>query len=136
MKLPLITLFLFLTPALSNADSLSVQLKQTVTENLSATEAEDIDAIMVTMHSKSPSRAATKAQLPALFERFDLKYKLVKYEYISVSGEYAIARVQQQTTKAKGPAFRNNTVDSFMIFKQDKGKWRIWAQTVLDIKFE
>ncbi len=44
-----------------SSDSLSLQIKEAVTANLKVTQDEDVDAIMSTMHSLSPSRAATKA---------------------------------------------------------------------------
>lgn len=136
MNLIFTSIILTLSPTLALTDSPSLLIKQVVTENIRATQAEDVDAVMVTMHSKSPNWAATKTQLPALFERFELKYELIKYEFVSVSGEYAIARVKQNTTAEKDAGFRNNTIDSFMVFKKDNGKWTIWAQTILEIKFD
>lgn len=136
MRAMLTSLFVVLMPVLCLAEPPAEELEQVVKENMRATQAEETDAIMKTMHSESPGRAATKAQLPALFERFDLEYTLLKCEFVSISGDYAIMRVEQRTTKVDGAAFRDNIVDSLMIFKQDKGRWKIWTQTVLEISFE
>lgn len=140
MKLNLVTPILILSLAsvvsASEIASPSLMVKEVFAENLRATQQEDVDAIMSTMHSMSPNRAATKAQFPALFKRYDLKYELVDYSFVSLSGNYAIARVKQRTSKVKGPAFRNNIIDMLIVLKQDNGKWKLWSQAILEIKFE
>lgn len=102
MKLNLVTPILILSLAsvvsASEIASLSLMVKEVIAENLKVTQQEDVDAIMSTMHSMSPNRAATKAQFPALFKRYDLKYELVDYSFVSLSGNYAIARVKQRTS--------------------------------------
>ena len=118
------------------SSTVSAAVKKSLQANFQATQAEDLKGIMSTMHSKSPNRAATQAQLPALFQQYDLKYELLDYQFVSVSGEYAIVRVKQYTSKLSGPDFRNNTIDSFMIFRQENAQWKLWAQTILDVEFD
>ena len=118
------------------SSEISDAVRKTLQANFKATQSEDIEGIMATMHSNSPNRAATQAQLPMLFQQYDLKYELKDYQFVSLSGEYAIARVKQHTSKLSGPDFRNNTLDSFMIFRQENDQWKLWAQTILDIEFE
>ena len=118
------------------SSEVSDAVKKTLQANFDATQAENIEAIMSTMHSMSPNRVATEAQLPMLFQQYDLKYELEDYQFVALSGEYAIARVKQRTTKISGPEFRNNILDSFMIFRQENTQWKLWAQTILDIEFK
>jgi len=60
---------------------------------------------------------------------------LISYEYIGLSGEYAIARIKFKTTKISGPAFKNNSVDMIQVFKQENGTWKLWSQANLEIQF-
>ena len=110
-------------------------IRQVVVKNLEATQAEDMTAITGMMHTQSPSFEATKSQLPPLFKAYDLKYELLSFEFVAMSGEYAIGRTRQRTTKADGPIFRDNEIDMIQIFRKENGRWKFWAQSILTVTY-
>jgi hypothetical protein len=88
-----------------------------------------------TIHSQSPAYIASAQTLKQLFGYYDLKHELLFFRYIGVDGEYAVARGEQKTEKLKGPAFRDNILDSIYIFRKEKGKWKLCQQAVLESRF-
>jgi hypothetical protein len=115
--------------------NIAAQIKETVEKNMQTTQAEDTTGMMETIHTQSPFYLMTKQQMQPLFDNYDLNYELLSYEYIGRSGDYAIARVNFQTTKVSGPAFKDNELDVIQIYKQENGTWKLWSQSNLDIKF-
>lgn len=63
-------------------ENVSSAIKSVVAENLSATQAEDGDRMMRTIHTQSPSYLQTELQIAPLFDNFDLSYKLLSFSYI------------------------------------------------------
>ena len=115
--------------------NISAKLKKAFEANLKYGETEDIAGIMTTIHSKSSAYASTKRIMTKMNKLYDLKYQVVSFKYIAVTGDYAITRVVQKTTKVKGPAFRDNIIDALQIFKKENGLWKIWTTSILSIKF-
>jgi hypothetical protein len=112
------------------------ELKATVAENVRSTEAEDIEAMMKTIHSKSPSYQSTRQQLSQVFGKgLNLKYELLSMKYLAKDGDYAFARIRQRTTKTPPENFRNNEIDMMVAFKKEDGTWKIWNQAILEVKF-
>jgi hypothetical protein len=116
-------------------EDVSVAIKLVIMENLKATQAEDMDRMMKTIHTQSPSYLQTKQQIAPIFDNFDLSYRLLSYSYIGLDGEYAVARVKQATKKVSGPAFQNNELDLMQVFRKENGKWKFWAQAILEMKY-
>lgn len=104
-------------------------------ENLRATEAEDIEAVLNTMHTQSPAYSNTEKILMSLSGTYDLKYQMRLFRYIGQDGPYAIARFKFSTEKVAGPEFNNNLLDTFHIFRKEDGKWKIWSMAVLETNF-
>ena len=113
----------------------SADLKQVLTENFDAYQKEEIFRVLPTVHTLSPAYKSTKDIASKIFPAYDLNYELVSFKYLLTDDKYAIARVSQKTTKVSGPAFRNNLLDLIVIFKQEKGQWKLWSQIVLEIEF-
>ena len=111
------------------------ELNSIITNNFKAYELEDIDEVMKTVHSKSPGFEATKQFSSQVFPVYDIKYELLSFKYIVVDGEYALARVKQKTSKISGPEFKDNIIDSIVIFKQEVGFWKLWSQASLTIEY-
>ncbi|MCG2712223.1 MAG: hypothetical protein L6416_07880 [Candidatus Omnitrophica bacterium] len=110
-------------------------LKSVITENFEAYELEDIEKVMQTVHSKSPGFEATKEFSSQVFPVYDIKYELLSFKYISLEGEYALGRVKQKTSKISGPEFKDNIIDSIVIFKQEAGFWKLWSQATLTLEY-
>lgn len=109
------------------------EIEQMIRQNISATQAEDISAVLQTMHPDSLLYAKTKQVLSGLFQSYDLKYTLISYRYIAEDGAYAMARVLQRTEKLSGPKFMDNDLDMVQIFKRDQGGWKLWSQAVVTV---
>jgi hypothetical protein len=73
-------------------EDVEAELKALVIENLRATRAEDMDAMLGTLHSESPGYSQVEKIANTLFATYDLNYDLLLFRYIGQDGEYAVAR--------------------------------------------
>ena len=113
----------------------SDDVRQTLEENLKYSQQENMDGMMSTIHRSSPNYMATGQAMNQLFPAYDLKYSLISYNFVGEEGGYAYIRIVQRTEKVAGPEFNNNELEALMIFKQENGKWKLWSQANLNIKF-
>lgn len=135
-KLVIIGLGLSLSVTVHAAgDDIQKAINSMVISNVQATQEENLDAVLQTIHTQSPGYLATKQQLVPLFDNYDLKYEILSFKYIGRDNEYAVARVKQSTKKLSGPAFRNNVVDMIEVFRQEKGQWKFWNQVILGVRY-
>jgi ketosteroid isomerase-like protein len=112
------------------------ELRKTISENITTTQAEDLDAMMKTIHSSSPLYQQTRQQVSQIFGKgLGLKYELLSLKYLASDGDYAFARVRQRTTKTPPGGFRNNEIDMIVAFRKEEGTWRIWNQAILEINY-
>ena len=114
---------------------LEATLKQVVLTNFAASEKEDANAVMETLHADSPTIKSTSQVLEGLFSFYDLKYELLSFSFLVQDGDYAVARAKQKTTKIAGDEFKNNVLDSIYIFRQQDAAWKLWQQVVLETEF-
>lgn len=114
---------------------IAMVLKSLITENFKAYEQEDIEKVMETVHSKSPGFEATKKFSSQIFPVYEIKYELLSFKYITSEGKYALGRVKQKTSKITGPEFKDNVIDSIVIFKQEAGLWKLWSQATLTLEY-
>ena len=116
--------------------AIEAELRKTMTANISTTQAEDLDAMMRTIHSGSPLYQQTRQQVSQIFGRgLGLKYELLGVKYLATDGDYAFGRVRQRTTKTPPAGFRNNEIDMIVAFRQEDRTWKIWNQAILEIKY-
>ncbi len=130
-----ICILIGLTGPLFAEEHFAKQIKQTVIDNLTALKNEDMTRMMDTIHTQSLSYLTTKQQMAPLMENYELGYELLSFNFIGLSGDYAIGRTKQRTVKISGPAFRNNEIDMIQIFKKENGKWKFWSQAILYIRY-
>ncbi len=116
-------------------EDISKVLNSVIMKNFKAYEQEDIEKVMSTVHSKSPGFAATKDFSSQIFPVYDIKYELLNFKYIVIEQDYALGRVKQKTTKISGPEFKDNIIDSIVIFKQESGVWKLWSQATLTLEY-
>lgn len=113
----------------------AAQIELLIRENLQATQDEDLERMLSTIHTQSPSYEQTKKMCAPLFEQYDLSYTLINFSYIGSDGEYAVARIKQITAKVNGPAFNNNQLDVMHVFRKENGQWKFWSQAMLEITY-
>lgn len=116
-------------------ENIEAEIEVLLNENLRATEAEDMDAMLETMHTQSPAYEQTQMVASSLFPQYDLKFENKVYRYIGMDRDYAIARFEFCSKKVAGPDFKDNCLDTFHIFKKEDGNWKIWSQAILKIEF-
>lgn len=116
-------------------ENISNILNSVIMENFKAYEIEDIEKIMETVHSKSPGFEATKEFSSQIFPVYDIKYELMSFTFIAIEGDYSLGRVKQKTLKISGPEFKDNIIDSIVIFKQEDGLWKLWSQATLTLEY-
>jgi hypothetical protein len=118
------------------AKSVETQLTEAMLANIKSTEAEDIDATMKTIHSRSPLYQASKKQVSQIFgKHLGIKYQLISLKYLASDGDYAIARVLQRTTQSPPVNIKNNESDMMVAFRKEGGTWKFWNQALLEFKY-
>jgi hypothetical protein len=141
LLIPIITTLLVALPIIPSyaidkgEQMLEAKLREVILENFAASQRKDIEAVKRTIHTQSPAYIASAQNLRQLFDYYDLKHELLSFHYIGLDGAYAIARGEQKTVKLKGPAFKDNVLDSIYIFREEKGQWKLWQQAVLESRF-
>ena len=116
-------------------EDVAAEIKALVIENLRATEAEDVEAVLDTMHTQSPAYSNTKKLLISISETYDLKYQMQLFRYVGQDDPYAIARFKFSAQKVAGPEFNDNILDTFHIFRKEDSKWKIWSMAILETDF-
>jgi hypothetical protein len=106
-----------------------------IIENIRASNAENVDYYMSTIHSKSPSYQTTKNMTKEAFSLFDLSYKVSGLKIIKQTKNEVVVAFTLTTRKIRGPDFRNNRINGEMILRKDDGKWKIYNQVVHDVKY-
>lgn len=87
-------LLCFTHAAQAQHEEVAAELKTVVQANLEATQSEDLDKVMATVHTQSPSYLGTKQAMPDLFDNFDLNYKILSLTVVGTDDDYAYARVK------------------------------------------
>ena len=124
-----------LTVALSQDGGIAEEIEAVVMENLRATQAEDLHAMLNTIHSESPLYSQTEEMATVLFENYDVNYGLLVFRYIEQDDEYAIARLKYSAQKSAGPDFNDNNLDTIHVFREENGSWKIWSMAILEIEY-
>ncbi len=113
----------------------SAELQRVLLENFDAYEKEEIFRVLSTIHTLSPTYLPTKDVANAIFPDYELKYEVVGFKLLAIDDEYAIARVLQKTFKVEGPKFKDNVIDAFIVYKQEKAQWKLWSQIILGVEY-
>jgi tetratricopeptide (TPR) repeat protein len=106
-----------------------------IIENIRASNAENVNYYMSTIHTKSPSYQTTKNLTEEAFSLFDLSYKVSGLKIIKQTKKEVVVAFTLTTRKIRGPNFRDNRVNGEMILRQEDGKWKIYNQVVHDVNY-
>ena len=115
----------------------SVQtVEAVVMANIRALEAEDMEAMMATIHTQSPNYQATQQQVAPLLAQYDIECEIHDLELLGVTEGYALVKLRQVTRKTGGEApFQDNELLVLHTMKQEAGQWKFWSQTILEMEF-
>lgn len=106
-----------------------------IIENIRASNAENANYYMSTIHSKSPVYQNTKKMTKEAFSMFDLSYKISGLKIIKETKNEVVVAFTLTTRKINGPSFRDNRITGEMILRKEDDKWKIYNQVVHDVKY-
>ena len=127
------TLLLLVFFVSSCSDSPRREIEEALSENLEFCEAEDFEGYLSTMHPEAIDEALKK-QMRNLWDTFDLAYSIESIELVSMTGDKAIVRVIQTTTKKRGPAFGDNRGVFIHELRKHEKKWKFFSTGVEGIE--
>ncbi|MGD8307371.1 MAG: hypothetical protein PVF17_12010 [Ignavibacteria bacterium] len=112
------------------------EIRDIVTEviyrNLEATQAEEVDGVLETIHSESPQFKSTKTGMEFVFKNYDMVYELEYLRFLVINSEEVQALYQQSTKATSGVGFANTRSVGIHTLKIDiDGKWKIFSTEVI-----
>jgi hypothetical protein len=102
-----------------------------VKENIAATQAEDKDRVMATIHKDCPQRRSTIQGMDYVFANFDMVFDIEKMEVIEISGKDAKVYYVQTTRSIRGAGFAPTRATGIHVMKKEEGKWKIYKTEYL-----
>ena len=135
MKCVLLFIFSFCTLCMAGCgNSTEAELKKIVQRNLNAMQEEDLETALMDIDD-GPAKETNREALKAIFDQYDISYKLVSFKVLSVSDDTAEVEVVQETKKIRGPAFRNNVGTVVHTFKKRPSGWKFVSSEIKSAKF-
>lgn len=111
----------------SNIDKeIADKILAVVYENLDATNKEDVDRVMSTVHPDSPQRNSTIQGMEYVFNIYDLEFTLEDAEVIELNGENAKVHYTLFKKALNGQGFPNSKVEGIHELKKHNGEWKIF----------
>ena len=102
-----------------------------IKENIAATQAEDKERVMKTIHKDCPQLRSTIQGMDYVFANFDMVFDLEKVEVIELSGEDAKVYYMQTTRAIRGQGYPPTRATGIHIMKKENGKWKIFKTEYL-----
>jgi len=103
--------------------------------NITASNAEDVNAYMTTIHSQSPVYAQTESMLSPMFVNYDLSFEITNLNLLKQTQNEARVAFILVTRKIRGPEFKDNQVSGVMILRPENGAWKIYNQEVEAVEY-
>lgn len=119
----------------ADINSEKISIKSIVLLQIKALNEENIEAYMSTIDPRSPGFEVTKNIQLQAFSQYDLKYVMNQFDVISLSSNTAVIRVDQTTTKIRGPQFRNNRLVSIHNLKKSNGQWKMFSSQIQKVEY-
>jgi len=117
------------------------EMKQVLEDNFTASNNEDVEALLNTCSVDMPRRKEFERDCVELWKEKDIYYRLLEFEVLEIKEDYAIARIVQMThTKDRSSStdrqrfVRDRTgllslkecVEYKIAFKKDNGIWKCY----------
>jgi hypothetical protein len=103
------------------------EILKVLQQNLDATQNEDVEAVLETIHEDSPQLSSTKGGMDYVFKNYDMKYELEDVKFISITIEEVKAIYQQTTKSVSGAGFTNTrSIGIHTLMKSKDGNWKIF----------
>ena len=119
----------------ADEDPLGATLRKVVQDNVAAYNARDVEGVMRGVHTRSPEYDPTRAAIAAQFTDLPVTAELVDFRYMGHDDEFAVARMKLKVGGPPTSQFQDDVVDSILLFHQENGTWKLWADEVLGVEF-
>ncbi|PHX55705.1 hypothetical protein CP500_009425 [Tychonema bourrellyi FEM_GT703] len=119
----------------ADINSEKISIKSIVLLQIKALNEENIEAYMSTIDPGYRGFEVTKNIQLQIFSQYDLKYVINQFDVISLSSNTAVIRVDQTTTKIRGPQFRNNRLVLIHNLNKSNGQWKMFSSEVQKIEY-
>ena len=97
-----------------------------IKENIAATQAENKNRVLKTIHKDCPQLRSTIQGMDYVFANFDMVFDLEKIEVIELSGEDAKVYYMQTTRAIRGQGYPPTRATGIHLMKKENGKWKIF----------
>lgn len=115
-----------------NIDSrVAAEIIGVIKENIAATQAEDKERVLKTLHKDCPQLNSTIQGMDYVFANFDMVFDIEKVEVIEMSGEDAKVYYVQTTRAVHGTGFAPTRATGIHQMKKENGKWKIFKTEYL-----
>ena len=121
-------------PTSQSGRSLQEHLFDALRAYVDAQNSRDAAQVAARIHSASPFHEPTRQALAQLYVNYALVCTLIDAELIGADAHYGYVRARQKTVRIEGPSFDDNVTDSVVVFRQENGDWKVWAQAVLTVE--
>lgn len=111
---------------------IAAEIIAVVKENITATEAEDKERVLKTIHKDSPQRKSTINGMDFVFANYDMKFELEQIEVLEVTGDEAKVYYVQTTRTLTGEGFAPTRATGIHHMKKEDGNWKIFRTEYLD----
>ena len=101
-------------------------------ENLEATQAEDVERVLKSIHENSPQLRSTKEGMVYVFQNFDMVYELEDMHLLSTDNDEVKVLFKQTTKSLSGTGFTDMRSVGIHTLKRSKdGKLKIFSSEYL-----
>jgi hypothetical protein len=122
-------------PAAASEDELDASVRGVMEEHLRAYNAEDVEAALRTIHTRSPDYETMRAAMTEQFGALGVKAELLDFRTLGHDDEFVVARTRLKLVGAPGDDFQNNVTDNLVLFHQEGGVWKLWSDEILGGEF-
>jgi hypothetical protein len=103
-----------------------------IKENLAATQAEDTERVVQTIHEDSPQLRSTREGMVYVFQNFDMAYEIEDMQLVSATFDEVKVLFKQTTKALSGTGFMNSRSVGIHTLKRSKdGKLKIYRSDYL-----
>jgi hypothetical protein len=102
-----------------------------IKENIAATQAEDKERVLKTLHKDCPQLRSTVQGMDYVFANFDMQFDLEQIEVLEITGEDAKVYYMQTTRAVHGAGFAPTRATGIHWMKKEDSKWKIFKTEYL-----
>jgi len=141
--LPFVICFLFVLSVVAGCQNNAAQsgdqqaVLAVLEKNARATQNENIEEYMSTVHPDSAMYKSSKAMLPGVFAAADMKCRVEESKIESINANEAVVHYTLLTESVipNDPAFRNNRTKQIVTMRKHNNEWKMYSGKVDKVEF-